>query len=97
MSLKKDIIALVKGERGEVRINRICKLVRWTKDGLGDKVDRLELEFKGLGGSGGYNYGVAIDAREYADIEREVAEAIRTYLADETEDMINDLRAGYVD
>lgn len=96
MSLKKDIVALVKSNKGEVKINRICKLVRWTKDGLGDEVDKLELQFCRLGGNGVYQTGVEIYGREYTDIEVEVAYEIKKYLEAEAKNMINDLRASYI-
>lgn len=93
--MKKEIIALVKSEEGTYRMNNISFLKRWTKSGLDEDVDMLELNFDNINH---VNYGystVEIKSRDYEGIINECIAATEDYLSKVAERLAKDLRAGY--
>lgn len=94
MSLVKEIKSLLKAEEGEVKVNSISYLKRWTKDTLGDKCDCLELRFDYVSGvRGGATY--TINSRTYEGVMTEIEECIRYYFSSCMETTISNLKAGY--
>lgn len=94
MSIKSEIVDLVKSEGGSVKINEIALLYRWTKDGLGEDVDGLHITFKYVCGVRG-GWSKEIIARDYDGIIAEISAATETYMQMCAEKMISNLRAGY--
>ena len=83
---------LVESEGGKVRLNNFSTLVRWTKDGLGNNVDRLAIDFdttellcRSL---------ADIKSRDYEGIIAECDAATKNYLDDVYKHAVSDLKAG---
>lgn len=93
MTMYKEIKQALKEEHAYVTINNICKLHRWTKDGLGCDVDRLRLEFTGVGHSAGWSY--EIESRNVQGIIAEIEVHINDYLNMVAEELVKHLKAGY--
>ena len=49
--MKKELLKILDSEDATFRLNNISYLHRWTKDALGNDVDRLELEFDHINGT----------------------------------------------
>lgn len=95
MSIKEKIIAAVKSEAADVKINSVTQLRRWTRDGLGENVDRLEVHFDYIGGvKGGKSY--EINARDYDGIVAEIDVCIKDYLSECADKMISNLKNGII-
>lgn len=87
MSMKKEIMELINGEGGIIRINNVACLKRWTRDGLDRPVDGLELDFDAINGVCFGIYDTSVKARDYGGIIEECAAL--------TERLTKDMRAGY--
>ena len=70
-------------------------LDRWTKDALGNDVDRLELEFDHINGACFSLYNRTIESRDYDGIIRESQEITQAFLAKVSHRLCSNLRAGY--
>ena len=94
MSLKKDIVNLIKSDKGSVKINEIIRLHRWTKNAIGEDVDCLMVSFSYIGGT---RYGCSIDvaSRTYDGIIEEISVYFKIYMRDCTEQIIDNIRNGY--
>lgn len=93
--MKKDIINLVNSSEGTLRLNNISSLHRWTKDALGDDVDRLSIEFDNINN---VNFSIVdreIKARDYAGIIAECCEKTQVFLQAVSETLCKNLSAGY--
>lgn len=93
--MKKEIMELVNSEEGTLRINNVSYLHRWTKDGLGNKVDKLVLEFDNINH---VNFGIAnrdIESRDYDGIVRECEDLTNRFFAEVSRRLTSDLKAGY--
>ena len=67
MSLKKDIMNLVKSDEGSAKVNNITTLRRWTKNALGEDIDRMTATFEYVAGvKGGFVFDIA--SRDYNGI-----------------------------
>ena len=92
--MKKEIMNALKAKEATVKINEICTLHRWTKDALGDEVDRLTVSFPYIVGiKGGKEYDIV--ARDYNGIIYEISECMGDYLTACAEEAAKNLRAGY--
>ena len=77
--MKKQIINLVNSEEGVFTLNNIAYLRRWTKDALGNPVDRLQIEFKNINGVNFAIYDAEITHRDYEGIIKECDEKIKLF------------------
>lgn len=93
--MKKEIIRLVNSEEGSFRLNNISTLRRWTKDGLGKDVDRLELDFDCINNVCFSICDCEIESRDYDGIIKECQEITERFLEEVTRSLVNDMRAGY--
>lgn len=91
--MKKEIIALVNSQDGELKINKFCTLHRWTKSALNEDVDRLEAIFSI---THYMSHIVEIQSREWRDIVNEVAAAQTKAFAESAEEYNNQLKHGYI-
>ncbi|MBO7713961.1 MAG: hypothetical protein J6S85_10355 [Methanobrevibacter sp.] len=93
--MKKEIMKLVKSEEGTFRLNNISTLRRWSKDGLGNPVDKLVLDFESINH---VCFGICdteIHARDYDGIIAECQEITTRFLDEVARSLKNDMRAGY--
>ena len=93
--MKKEIMQLVNSEDGTLRLNNISILRRWTKNGLGDRVDRLEIEFDNINDVCFSIYDTSIKSRDYEGIMRECEEHTKRFLEEVESTLISNMRAGY--
>lgn len=94
--MKKEILELVSNQNsGYFRINNISVLHRWTKNGIGDKVDELALNFDNINGVNFSPSSIRIKSRDYDGIIAECEEATRLFISEVTKSLCKDLRAGY--
>ena len=93
--MKKEIMNLVESEEGTFRLNNIAYLRRWTKDGMGCKVDRLELEFDSINHVNFGIYDTEIKSRDYEGIIDECQILIERFINEVSETLIKNLKAGY--
>lgn len=92
--MKKEIIDLVSSEEGTFRINNCSHLKRWTKNGIGQKVDFLFLRFDRLNGVE-FNFTREIHSRDFDGIEEEIEAATEEFFLTVSQDLRANLRAGY--
>lgn len=91
--MKKEIEKLLKSN-GELKLNKIAKLKRWQLDGVGNKVDKLSIEFSLL-----YfrEKDIMIEERNYKDIVNRVIKEQKIFLDDVDKKLTNNLKAGYLE
>lgn len=78
---------------GEVRINAMTTLKRWTDAGGGSKVDELEVRFKIKGVKLEKRY--KIENRDYQGIIWSIKHTMAEFLGEVTGKLASDLEAGY--
>ena len=78
---------------GEVRINTICTLKRWTEAAGGRKVDELEARFKVMGVK--VEKRVKIADRDYDGVIKSVELAMAEFFGTVTDRLCKNLEAGY--
>ena len=94
MTFEQEIMEAIKAESADVKLNAITSLHRWTKDGMGEKVDRMDVHFDYVCGiKGGKNY--EINSRDYDGIIKEVSDYTKDYLSKCADKMIQNLENGY--
>lgn len=93
--MKKEILKLMQSNEGTFKINNICYLRRWTKDGLGNDVDKLKLEFNTINDVRFSIYPTDIKSRNYEDIIQEVDILIKQFTKELQEELCKNLKAGY--
>ena len=93
--MKKDIVNLLNSESGYFRINNISYLSRWTKDALGNNVDRLTLEFDSINGVCFSVFDREIKSRDYDGIIRECQDITQRFSEEIARTLCNNLGAGY--
>jgi hypothetical protein len=81
---KKEITRLVNSKDGTLRVNNICYLRRWTKDGIGRDVDGLTLEFDAINNV----YFGAFENQIHSRIPSEIKEECRTLISKFLEEVI---------
>ena len=86
---------LVKSEYGTFALNNVSYLRRWTHDALGDKVDRLEINFRTINNVYFNDCIHEIEARDYDGIIEECAKATEVYFAEVQRKLISNMRNGY--
>lgn len=92
--MKKDIIALLESESGTFRLNNFCYLKRYTKNGLNEKVDVLQLWFDSINDVNFVSW-VDIQARDYDGIIAECDININRFFSECAAKLTRDLKAGY--
>ena len=94
VSLYKDIKNLLKAEAGEVAINNIFYLKKWTCNRNNKTVDVITLEARQINGR--HFIGVyTINARDVAGIIAEAAEGMKDGLQEVANRLVKDINAGY--
>ena len=93
--MKKELLEVLASEEGSFRLNNISYLRRWTKDGLGNKVDKLKIEFDNINQVNFSLYDTEIKSRDYDSIIKECIEKTQLYLAEVSRSLCSDLKAGY--
>ena len=91
--MKKQILKLLNEENGRLKINKICSLHRWQKDGLNQKVDRLEIEFSLLSVS---DKSIEIEERDFKEIIKRIEKEQTIFMKEITEKLNSNLRCGYI-
>lgn len=91
--MKNKINELLSKKDGFLSINKICNLHRWQKDGLGQNVDKLSIEFSLISS---FDKIIEIDERNYKEIIKRI-EKEQSFFLDEIKNKLNvDLRNGYI-
>lgn len=93
--MKKEIMDLVKSDYGTFTLNNVSHLRRWTHDAIGNKVDRLEIQFDVINNVHFNNCFHEIEARDYEGIIDECAKATEAYFAEVQRKLISNMRNGY--
>lgn len=93
--MKKEIMNLVKSDDGMFSLNNMSYLKRWTRDALGNKVDRLEIRFCVINNMYFNNCVYEIEARDYDGIIEECAKATEAYFTEVQRKLISNMRNGY--
>ncbi len=93
--MKKEIMQLVSSNEGQIRLNSISYLRRWTKTAIGTPVDKLELVFDSINNVRFSIYDTEIKSRDYNGIIKECEELTSRFLAEVSRSLCNDLRAGH--
>lgn len=93
--MKKEIMNLVNSEQGIFRLNNISFLKRWTKDAIGNDVDKLMLEFDTINNVsiGIRNFDVL--GRDYESIIEECQKITSKYLLSVSDELCKNIRSGY--
>lgn len=92
--MKKEIMKLVNSPDGQLRINNVCTLRRWTRDGVGQTVDCLKLTFDTINGVE-FSGWTAINSRDYDGIIDEISQATEAFFASVAETLVKELKNGY--
>lgn len=95
--MKKEILKLLKSEQGTLKVNEICYLRRWTKDGLGQEVDGLNLEFYTINNVSHSIYPTTIVSRDWNKIVEEVEQLNKLFLEELQRTLCKNIRVGYWD
>lgn len=93
--MKKEIMNLITSSEGQFRINNISYLKRWTKDGMGEDVDKLTLEFDNINNVCFSIYDQEIKSRDYDGIIRECQELTKRFMQEVERELLNNIRVGY--
>lgn len=96
--MKKEIMRLVNSDEKEARVyrlNNVSFLRRWNYDGLGNRVDILELFFDNVNGVNYSIYNTRIKSRDYEGIMQEIEKLTEKFFKEVTKRTIKDLKAGY--
>ena len=93
--MKKEIMNLITTREGQYRINNISYLKRWTKDGMGEDVDKLTLEFDNINNVCFSIYDQEIKSRDYDGIIRECQELTKRFMQEVERELLNNIRVGY--
>ena len=91
-TLKQQIMEVIENG-GEVRINAMTTLKRWTDAGGGRKVDEMEVRMKLAGIKLGKS--VKIADRDYDGVIKDIELAMAEFLGEVTAKLSSDLEAGY--
>ena len=94
--MKKEVMNLVNSNEGKFRLNNVSYLKRWTLDGLGNKVDRLELEFDTINNVCFSLYDREIKARDYDGIIEECKALTERFFKEVSDTLSKNLGAGYI-
>ena len=76
--MKKELKELLARESGRMKLSAICYLQRWTKDGIGEDVDKLTINFDSPTGSV-YFYSAEIENRTTDGIAQEIAQHTKAF------------------
>ena len=93
--MKKEIMNLINANEGTVKLNNVSYLRRWTEDGLGNKVDKLVLEFDSVNGVRFNLFKNEITSRDYNGIIEECESITNAFFEEVASSLTSDLRAGY--
>lgn len=96
--MKKDIMNLINAKSEEAtyfRLNNVSYLRRWTKDALGDDVDRLVLEFDNINNVNFSLYDREVKSRDYDGIIKECQKITEAFFLEVSRTLISNLGAGY--
>lgn len=91
--MKKAFIDLLNGEDSTLRINKFCTIHRWTKDALGNPVDKLEVTFSI---TSAFSHSYVIDSREWRSVVSEIQRFQTKAFADAAETLNRHLANGYI-
>ena len=86
---------MVNSEEGTFRLNNISYLRRWSKDALGNNVDKLVIEFDNINNVCFSLYDREIKSRDYEGIIGECEEKIQLFLSEVSKELCSNLKAGY--
>lgn len=95
ITMKKAIVNLINSDKGEVRLNNVATLRRWTKNALGMDVDELKLDFDNINSVHFGIYDTNIKSRDYDGIIKECCTLTEKFFAEVSRSLCNDLKAGY--
>lgn len=95
ITLKKAIMNMVNSDEGEVRLNNVSTLRRWTKNALDMDVDELKLYFDNINSVYFGIYDTTIKSRDYDGIIKECCTLTEKFFAEVSRSLCNDLKAGY--
>lgn len=96
--MKKEIMNLINGKREEpayFRLNNVSFLCRWTKDALGDDVDRLVLEFDNINDVNFSLYDREIKSRDYDGVIKECQKITEAFFKEVSRTLVSNMGAGY--
>ena len=94
--MKKEIMALIDSAEGTFRINNIATLRRWTRDGIGNKVDMLVIAFDPINGISFGDDTVQLNQRTFEGIIVDCERAINNHMKIVTNTLMSNLENGYV-
>lgn len=92
--MKKEIMKLINSSNGQLRINNVCTLRRWTKSAMDEKVDCLQLVFDPINNVE-YSGWTMINSRDYDGIIEEISQATTAFFADVADRLVKNLENGY--
>lgn len=95
ITMKKAIMNLVNSDRGQIRLNNVSMLRRWTKNALDMDVDELTLDFDSINGVRFSIYDTTIKSRDYDGIIKECCTLTEKFFSEVSRSLCNDLKAGY--
>ena len=94
-TLKKAIVELINSERGELRLNNVSMLRRWTKNALDMDVDELKLYFDNINNVSFSIFDTTIKSRDYDGIIKECCALTEKFFTEVNRSLCNDMKAGY--
>ncbi len=92
--MKKEVQSILNSEEGMLEMTRAAKLIRWTRNALGDKVDMLKLSVEAVPGYLSRDY--EIKARDWQGVVKEAAEAVKTYHKEAAEKIASEILNGHI-
>lgn len=93
--MKKELMAVVNSSEGYFRLNNIASLKRWTKNAIGEDVDRLTIEFDNINNVNFIAPEHEIVSRDYEGIITECNEKTQLFLDAVAQRLCSELSNGY--
>lgn len=91
--MKKEINNLLASTNETLKINQFCTLHRWTKDALGQEVDRLCVDFSL---THAFSHRYEIQSRDWRGIMAAIQDAQTKAFAAAAEEFNSQLANGYI-
>ena len=94
--MKKEIMNLINGKEGTVRLGTMLYLHRYTKDCLGNQTDVLKLIFETGAIKDFYVSDVEIKSRDYNGVISEISDGVEKRFSEAGQKIAKDIRNGYL-
>lgn len=91
--MKKEIERLINSDNAMININRYCRLERWTRDAVGNEVDKLAVIFSITHVN---DFTAEITARDWKGVVAEIRSSIAAAFSKAASEYAKQLDNGYL-